>query len=398
MAWRPRASGNKSTVCLTTKTPAMPAFFFTYRKQQGLHISFIIALHYRGSSMRLILIAILLFLSACSGKQAGDDRKAGGPPASVTVVSVPSKPWSDIIDAVGTAKARDSVVIAAKQSERIAAVHFESGQRAAKGQVLVELDTGTVRADLAEAQASLNDLNAQVARLQNLQSRQLIAQSQLDTAVASRNAAKARTQAAQERLNDRIIRAPFAGVLGLRQVSPGQYVNAGAVMVNLDDLDHMWVDFPVPENMLAKLKVGMAITLEVDAFPGRIFTARVAGIDSRVDIATRAIMVRADIDNSDGLIRPGMLMRVALKQETIDALVVPELAIQQVGSRTFVYVADADGSARSQDVVVGGRRGGEVVILEGLSAGEKIIVEGTSKLRDGQKIKIVGSEAKPTAP
>jgi membrane fusion protein (multidrug efflux system) len=348
--------------------------------------------------MRLILIAILLALSACGNKETGDAKKAGGPPASVTVVSVSTKPWSDIIDAVGTAKARDSVVIAAKQSERIAAVRFESGQRVSKGQILVELDSGAVQADLAEAQATLKDLDAQVERLQNLHSRQLIAQGQLDTAIASRNAAKARSQAAQERLNDRIIRAPFAGILGLRQVSPGQYVNAGAVMVNLDDLDHMWVDFPVPENMLAKLKNGMDISLEVDAFPGRSFAARVTGIDSRVDIATRAIMVRADIDNSDGLIRPGMLMRVALKQESTDALVVPELSIQQVGSRTFVFVVDADGSARGQDVVVGGRRDGEVVILEGLSAGERIVVEGTSKLRDGQKLKIVDSESKPSAP
>lgn len=348
--------------------------------------------------MRLPLIALLVLLSACSSDESAGPRKEGGPPAVVTAVSVMPKPWSDVIDAVGTAKARESVVIAAKQSERIAAVRFESGQRVGKGQVLVELDSGAARADLAEAQATLKDLEAQVERLQNLHGRQLIAQGQLDTAVAERNAAKARMQAAQERLNDRIIRAPFAGVLGLRQVSPGQYVNAGAAMVNLDDLDRMWVDFPVPENTLSKLKDGMQIILAVDAFPGREFNARVSGIDSRVDIATRAIMVRADIDNSEGLIRPGMLMRVALKQEASEALVIPELAIQQVGSRTFVFIADADGKAIGRDVRVGGRRDGEVVILEGLQAGDSVIVEGTSKLRDGQKITIAGPDSKPATP
>lgn len=347
--------------------------------------------------MRFLLITLIVLLTACA-KDSEAPKSGGGPPASVTVVSVSAKPWSDVIDATGTAKARESVVIAAKQSERIAVVRFESGQRVAKGQVLVELDSGTVRAELSEAQASLNDLNAQVARLQNLQDRQLIAKSQLDTVVASRNAAKARMQAAQVRLSDRTIRAPFAGVLGLRQVSPGQYVNAGAVMVNLDDLDHMWVDFPVPESQLAKLKTGMAINLAVEAFPDRPFKATVAGIDSRVDIATRAIMVRADIDNSAGLIRPGMLMRVALKQDAVDALVIPELAIQQVGNRTFVYMAGSDGSAISRDIRVGGRRDGEAVVLQGLRAGEKIVLDGTSKLRDGQKIKVVESGSKPSSP
>jgi membrane fusion protein (multidrug efflux system) len=347
--------------------------------------------------MRFLLITLIVLLTACA-KDSEAPKSGGGPPASVTVVSVSAKPWSDVIDATGTAKARESVVIAAKQSERIAVVRFESGQRVAKGQVLVELDSGTVRAELSEAQASLNDLNAQVARLLNLQDRQLIAKSQLDTVVASRNAAKARMQAAQVRLSDRTIRAPFAGVLGLRQVSPGQYVNAGAVMVNLDDLDHMWVDFPVPESQLAKLKTGMAINLAVEAFPDRPFKATVAGIDSRVDIATRAIMVRADIDNSAGLIRPGMLMRVALKQDAVDALVIPELAILQVGNRTFVYMAGSDGSAISRDIHVGGRRDGEAVVLQGLRAGEKIVLDGTSKLRDGQKIKVVESGSKPPSP
>lgn len=348
--------------------------------------------------MRVTLIALLLLLGACGSNEPAGPKQEGGPPAIVTVVAVAPESWADVIDAIGTAKARESVVIAAKQAERIAAVRFESGQRVGKGQILVELDSGTVRADLAEAQASLKDLEAQVERLQGLQSRQLIAQSQLDTAIASRNAAKARMQAAQERLNDRIIRAPFAGVLGLRQVSPGQYVNAGAAMVNLDDLDHMWVDFPVPENRLSTLKTGMQITLAVDAFPGREFNAQVTGIDSRVDIATRAVMVRADIDNSDGLIRPGMLMRVALRQDAAEALVVPELAIQQIGSRTFVFIVDADGSAIGRDVRIGGRRDGKAVVLEGLKAGDSVIVEGTSKLRDGQKIKIAGPDAKPVTP
>ena len=348
--------------------------------------------------MRLPLIALLIVLSACGSNESDGPKKEGGPPAVVTVVTVVPKSWSEVIDAIGTAKARESVVIAAKQSERIAAVRFESGQRVSKGQILVELDSGAARADLAEAQATLKDLDAQVDRLQNLHSRQLIAQGQLDTAVANRNGAKARMQAAQERLNDRIIRAPFAGVLGLRLVSPGQYVNAGAAMVNLDDLDRMWVDFPVPENTLSKLETGMAISLGVDAFPGREFVARVTGIDSRVDIATRAIMVRADIDNSEGLIRPGMLMRVALKQDATEALVIPELAIQQIGSRTFALIADADGKATGRDVRVGGRRDGEVVILEGLQPGDSVIVEGTSKLRDGQKITAVGPDSKPASP
>jgi membrane fusion protein (multidrug efflux system) len=133
--------------------------------------------------------------------------------------------------------------------------------------VLIELDSGTVKAELSEARSNLADLETQVQRVQSLQSRQLIAQSQIDTTVASRNAARARVQAASERLNDRTIRAPFSGMLGLRQVSQGQYVNAGFAMVNLDDLDHMWVDFPVPESLLSKLKTGMTLNLQADALP-----------------------------------------------------------------------------------------------------------------------------------
>ena len=347
--------------------------------------------------MRLFTIALMLLLSACGTEQAEQNKEAGPPPATVTVITVKPESWRDIIEAVGTAKARESVVISAKQSERVAAVRFESGQRVVKGQILIELDSGTVKAELNEARATLADLETQVIRLQSLQSRQLIAKSQIDSAVANRNAARARVQAATQRLNDRIIRAPFSGVLGLRQVSEGQYVNAGFAMVNLDDLNHMWVDFPVPEKMLSKLKTGMTLNLNADAFPETIFTASIASIDSRIDVATRAIMVRAGIDNSNGLVRPGMLLRVSLHQDAIDALVVPELALQQVGNRTFVFLATG-GSAISRDVSIGSRRDGNATVLKGLKPGDKIILDGTSKLRDGQKIKIVAAaeQAKTT--
>ncbi len=340
--------------------------------------------------MRAFKLTLLLLLTAC-GSGEGGPAKVASPPATVTVQRAALQAWSNRIEAVGTAKARESVVIAAKQSERIAAVRFESGQRVRKGQVLVELDAGTVKAELAEAQANLNDLNTQVARLQNLQSRQLVAKSQLDTANASRNAARARMQAAQERLNDRIIRAPFDGVLGLRQVSQGQFVNAGAVMVNLDDLDHLWVDFPVPESLLPQLENGMLVELQSDAAPEKAFSARVIGIDSRVDVATRAIMVRAAIDNSASKIRPGMLLRVALQQASSEAIVVPELAIQQVGSRTFVYVLSDDETVLSRDVQISSRYQGKAAVAEGLKAGDQVVIDGTSKLRDGQKIKAVAS-------
>ncbi len=344
--------------------------------------------------MRLFAIPMLLLLSACGTKQAEQSKAGGPPPAIVTAITVKPEPWRDSIEAVGTAKARESVVISAKQSERVAAVRFESGQRVIKGQVLVELDNGTVKAEISEALANLVDLETQVSRLQNLQSRQLIAKSQIDTAVASRNAARARVQAATERLNDRIIRAPFSGVLGLRQVSQGQYVNAGFAMVNLDDLDHMWVDFPVPESLLSKLKTGMSLNLKADAFPEKTFTASVDSIDSRIDITTRAIMVRAGIDNSNGLVRPGMLLRVSLQQDVIDALVVPELALQQVGSRSFVFLVVDDETTVSRDVSIGSRHEGNVAVTKGLKAGDKVVLDGTSKLRDGQKIKIVASQVR----
>lgn len=348
--------------------------------------------------MRIALLIFVGLLAACSGGKPDKQGRDSGPAATVTAYTVSLKPWAEQIESVGTSKAKESTVISAKQSERIAAVHFESGQRVMKGQLLVELDAGVVRAELAVAQANLADLNAQVARMQNLQAKQLVAKSQFDTLISNRNAARANVQAAQERLNDRVIRAPFSGVLGLRQISPGQFVNAGFAMVNLDDLSLMWVDFPVPESLLSELKTGQDIVLRSDAFPMQEFPAEVSSIDSRIDIATRAIMVRAALSNQAGLIRPGMLFRVTLQQASQSQLVVPELAVQQVGNRSFVYRVLPDKSVQSVDVRLGSRQQGSVSIVEGLKAGDQIVLDGTSKLRDGMNIVITEAKSAPATP
>jgi membrane fusion protein (multidrug efflux system) len=339
--------------------------------------------------MRIALLSGLIgLLLACSVKPPENKGHGNAPPALVSVYLLKPVQWSEQIASVGTGRAKESTVISAKQSERIAAVHFESGQHVQKGQLLVELDAGTVRAELAEAQANLSDLNAQVTRLQNLQAKQLIAKSQLDTTIANRNAAYAKVQGAQERLHDRQIRAPFSGVLGLRQISVGQFVNAGFAMVNLDDLSLMSVDFPVPESLLAQLQVSQTIVVQSDAFPSREFLAKVSSIDSRVDVSTRAIMVRASLANTDELIRSGMLLRVSLQQASKALLVVPELAVQQVGNRSFVYKIMPDQTVRAVDVRLGGRQQGQVSVVEGLKAGEQIVLDGTSKLRDGMAVKL----------
>ena len=337
--------------------------------------------------MNRLLILVLLLLTAC-GTTEQVDKSKGDRAVTVTTVEVQSQSWHMPIEAVGTAKAKESTVIAAKQSDRISKVLFESGQHVQKGQILVELDSGAVLAELAEAKAQLNDLTVQKQRLEGLLSKQLVSKSQFETVEANQIAAQARVRAAQERVNDRIIRAPFSGVLGLRQVSEGQYVNAGFAMVKLDDLVRMWDEFPIPEFLMTKVNVGMNLTLTADAYPDKTFNAKVVGVESRVDIATRALMVRAEIENNAAQIRPGMLLHVMLQQELVDALVVPELCLQQVGGRSFVYVVKSDNSVVSHDVVAGERHNGNVVIIEGLKVGERIVLDGTSKLRDGQKVQI----------
>ncbi len=337
---------------------------------------------------------LALLLSGCSA-DAPQGGAGGGaaPPVKVVTAPVREDAWIDRIEALGTARANESVTLTAKVTETVARVAFEDGDLASEGQVLVDLTGRAEVASLEEAQANYTEALQQYRRQVELVEAGTIARSQLDTLVATRDAAKARMDAIRARLSDRVIVAPFAGLLGFRQVSPGTLVTPGTPIATLDDVSVIKLDFSVPERFLSTLAVGQDIQAKSAAWPGQAFTGRVSSVGSRVDAVTRTVTVRAEIPNPDLQLRPGMLLTVDLLLPPRPALVIPELALIQVGSQQSVFRVDAEGAVAQVPVRSGARRRGEVEIVEGLSAGERIVVEGTVKLRSGARVVEADSSA-----
>jgi membrane fusion protein, multidrug efflux system len=355
-------------------------------------------------SIAVIAIIMTFLVSACvkdeaqsapAGSNARADKSA--PPAVVITALVAEKNWGERVQAIGTAKAKESIEIASRVSDKISRVHFESGDSVRAGQVLISLQTGIDSGNLAVAQAQVKDADRQFIRGEQLAKEKLVSASQLDTLRSNRDAARARVQAAQATLSDRAIVAPFSGVLGLRQVSPGQLISTGTVITTLDDVSKIKVDFSLPEVQMASLKVNLAIEARSDAYPDQVFTGRVISVDSRVDVGSRSIAAQAEIDNPDNTLRPGMLLEINVLQSQRSALVIPELALQQIGSESFVYRVTLDGNAEKAIVKPGSRSFGFVEIVQGLKAGDRIVVEGTSKLRPGQSVKEFNSEPSKAA-
>lgn len=338
------------------------------------------------TGLTLVLFVATLGIAACSGKTDKAGAKRGGAAAVVTTTVLVPAPWTDTTDALGTARARESVEITAKVSDTVSAVQFDSGQDAVAGQVLVTLSNRQEAAGVQEAQAAYREAQALYARQAALAQRQLVAASTVDAQRATRDAAKARLDSMHADASDRVIRAPFAGVLGLRRVSPGSLVSPGTVITTLDDVSALDLDFSLPERALGKLAIGQRVQAASDAFPGESFVGAIASIDSRVDPGTRSVAARARFDNPDRRLRPGMLLNLVLDQAARTVLQVPELSIQQVGQQSFVFRVTPDDKVDQVPVTVGARRPGAVEILDGVKAGDRIVVEGIVKLKDGAKI------------
>lgn len=308
----------------------------------------------------------------------------------VVTAVVEQLPLAVRIEAVGTARASEAVEITSKATNIVTAVRFTEGQGVQRGEVLLELDGAQARADLTAAQAALKESESTYKRSQDLYARQALSESQLEQIEATLIANRARVAAAESRVADTVIRAPFGGTVGLRRVSVGSLVNPGTVITTLDDSSVIKLDFDVPESFVSVLEPGLPVAATSVAYPGRVFEGRVISVDSRVDPVSRSVTVRAAVPNAEGQLKPGMFMSVQMSREPTQALVVPESAIVPERGSVFVFVVEA-GIASRRQVAIGRREPGRVELVAGVEAGQRVVVQGTQKVRDGSRV----AEAEP---
>ncbi len=341
---------------------------------------------------------------------AGRAPGGGGPggPVAVEVGRVQTMPLNEDAQAVGTVRSRQGVVVRPEVSGRVAALGFRDGQRVRKGQLLVQLDDTLLKAQLQQAQAQVNIALANDARNRELQAQGFVSQAAVDQTSANLEVARAQLALAQAQLARMRIVAPFDGTTGIGLVNVGDYVKDGADLVNLEDLRTVYVDFRLPERYLPRLKVGQASQVSLDALPGQRFAAEVVALEPQVDVNGRSVLVRATLDNPQGLLRPGMFARVETVLATrSEALVVPEEALVPQGGKQFVIkVVDgapqAEGRAarvsQRSEVEIGLRRDGKVEILKGVAAGDVVVTAGHQRVqRDGSPLRVVELGAAPRA-
>lgn len=336
--------------------------------------------------------------AASPAPQAAAPGKAapGGPPPGVAVeaapVTVARLPAA--LAAVGSLRSDETVVVRPETPGRIAQILFREGERVAAGQLLVRLDDSVQKADTDRAKANLTLQKSKHDRAEDLRTKGFISTQAKDEAENQLKVAEADAQSMQARLGKMEIRAPFAGIVGLRSVSVGDYVKEGQDIVNLEAIDPLKVDFRVPEVHVAQVRTGQNLQVTLDAIPGKSWNGQVVAINPLVDANGRSIVVRARVPNSGGALRPGMFARVMLFTSDVrDSVLVPEESLFPVGEEKFVYRV-VDGKAQRQKVDIGQRREGRVEIVSGLKAGDVVVTAGQIKLREGAAVRV----AQPATP
>lgn len=335
-----------------------------------------------------------------AGAPAGG-KPGGGPPGGFAVgvetAKVSASGFQDDVAAVGSLKSNESVVLRPEIAGRIAAIHLREGMPAAKGAVLVALDAATQAAELRQAEANLALSQANYRRTEDLYQKKFVAERARDEAAANLKVLEAAVALAQAKLQKTQIRAPFAGIVGIRNVSVGDYVKEGQELINIEDIGSLKVDFRLPESYLSRLQKGQAVELSADAMPGQAFKGVLDAIDPLLDASGRAISLRARLANPDLKLRPGMFVRVRLAfGGERQGLSVPEEALVPAGNDNFVFRV-AEGKAQRVMVKLGQRRGATVEIAEGLKAGDEVVTAGQLKLRDGVPVKAAPAGGPPAA-
>lgn len=343
-------------------------------------------------TVRVMFITVVALAGLSGILSASAAKPDAGRPKAVIIAPVLIQTIHDRIEALGTAKANESVDITATVTEKIREIHFEDGQHVNKGDILVVMEQSEQQANLKQAQAVLSERQQTLDRLLRLEKRKLAARDELDRTRQEVLQARANIQAVQARINDRIIKAPFSGSVGLRQISVGALVESGDLITTLDDISTIKLDFTVPSRFLSEIKTGLKIKATSSDLDNQVYEGTVSGIDTRIDPVSRSIKVRAILPNPEGAIIPGKLLQVDLLRNTRQAMLIPESALLPQGDEQYaMIVTEKEGKKTTvkRKISIGTRLPGKVEIKSGLQANDHVVTHGNDQVKPGAPIKIL---------
>ena len=335
------------------------------------------------------------FLNGCKKPPgaAGGPPGGGMPAMQVVVVEAKAQPVTESLSLIGSIAANEMVEIKSETEGVVQEILFDEGKAVEAGQLLIRLDDSKLAASVGEAESNFKLSTANYERAKQLFKDTLISKQEFDQASAMFELNRATLTLKQRQLKDTRIHAPFAGIAGARQISPGQFVTKDTVLTWLVDLDPVKVEVKVPERYLQQLKVGQALEFTVAAFPGQKFHGEVYFVSPQIDPSLRTALVKARIPNEDHKLRGGMFASLDLTLQVRDsAILVPEPAIISNGDDFSVFVVDAESKAQIRPVQVGIRLAGKAEVIKGLNAGEKVVVEGVQKLGPGVPVSLAPPE------
>ena len=332
------------------------------------------------------------------GKGGGGPGGPGGPrgPVGIEVAKVDRRPLADEVVAVGSLRANETVTLRSEVAGRIERVGFGDGARVQRGTTLIALDASVAAAEAEQSRAELALARANFDRTVDLAQRNFVSASAKDQAAANLKIQEAKLRLAEAKLSKSEIRAPFSGVMGLRNVSPGDFVKDGADLAVIEDIATMKVDLRMPERYLGSIKVGQIALLSFDSLPGKTFKATISAIDAQIDANGRSLLARGKLANPDGALRSGMFARArVVVRANAEALTIPEEAVISQGADTFVWKVDAGKAVRTK-IEIGLRRDARAEVLSGLAFDDLVVTAGQLRLqRDGQEVRAIDSNRRP---
>jgi membrane fusion protein, multidrug efflux system len=341
------------------------------------------------AASRVTAIALVLLLFSGCAPKAASQRRPQQTTAPVVTVKVERREYRLPIEAIGTARALESVLVTSRVSGRVSRIYMTEGALVKEGGPLVLLEDDSERAALRSATASAAQAESHYQRLQTLADQGLVSRYERDNQRRLRDIAEAQLELAKVMLDQRTIRAPFSGILGFRQISPGTLVQPGTGIVTLDAREKVRVSFSVAETLISNLNVGDGVEAGAAAHRGLKFTGKIETIGTRVDESTRSIPVHAIIDNDARRLLPGMMLTISIMARPRILTYVPEAALAPENARQFVWRVHGDDLTERVDVEVGIRGEGWVEILSGLDFGDRVVVEGSGNLRPGRAVREV---------